>query len=494
MARKLLIGGSVLLLLAVAGGGIWYWQAGEPLEKRGSASEEFDPADTPGKEPEKRKRIAVPWPTYGYDLQRTKLSPYDHRPPYRRLWSVDAGDTLEFPPTAGYGNVYVAQQKGRFFALNGKTGKPVFKPKDFKRCAASSPTIANGTIYQAYMDFVECGENDPDPTGFLIAMDARTGKEKWRFKGMPIESSPLLKNGILYFGSWDNRVHAIRAKNGKEVWSYDTGERVNTSPAYSKGRIFVGNQAGSVYALNAKTGKLAWQAAAGSSPLGGREFFYASPAVAYGRVFIGNSDGTMLAFGAKSGKLLWARPLGTYIYSAAAIWRRKVYVGTYDGKFFALDAASGDTKWEKTMPSAVHSPPTVMDGLVYVAACSTCGSEAARYVKMGDRDLTVAFNARTGKQVWSFPNGKYAGPIIADQDRVYLTGRSILYGLAPRRAGRRSTAASRADKAGGKSPASRTVRNRKSTRKARRARKARQAKAAARKPRRAERARQRKRR
>ncbi len=433
MVRKLLIGGVLAVLALGVGGGIWYWQANKPIEKRGSADEEFDRTDTPGSERSQRKLIAVPWPTYGYDLQRTKVSPYDHRPPYRRLWSVDARDTLEFPPTAGYGNVYVAQQKGLFFALNGKTGKPVFETKDFKRCAASSPTIANGTIYQAYMDFVECGENDPDPTGFLIAMDARTGKEKWRFKGMPIESSPLLKDGVLYFGSWDNRIHAIRARNGKEIWSYDTGERVNTSPAYSKGLIFAANQAGNVYALRAKTGKLAWQAASEPSALGGREFFYASPTVAYGRVFIGNTDGTMFAFGAKTGKTLWARPLGTYIYSGAAVWDQKVYVGTYDGKFFALDAATGDTKWEKELVSAVHSPPTVMDGLVYVAACSTCGSEASRFVKMGDRDLTVAFDARTGRQAWSFPNGKYAGPIIADQDRVYLTGRSILYGFQPRR-------------------------------------------------------------
>ena len=453
MVRKLLIGGVLALLVLGVAGGIWYWQVGKPVEKRGSADEEFDRTDTPGAQRPQRKRIAVPWPTYGYDLQRTKVSPYDHRPPYRRLWSVDAQDTLEFPPTAGYGNVYVAQQKGLFYALNGKTGKPVFKAKDFKRCAASSPTIANGTIYQAYMDFVECGENDPNPTGFLIAMDARTGKEKWRFKGMPIESSPLLKDGILYFGSWDNRIHAIRAKNGKEIWSYDTGERVNTSPAFSKGLIFAANQAGSVYALNAKTGKLAWQAASGSSALGAREFFYASPTVAYGRVFIGNSDGTMFAFGAKTGKTLWARPLGTYIYSAAAVWDQKVYVGTYDGKFFALDAATGDTKWEKELVSAVHSPPTVMAGLVYVAACSSCGSEASRFVKMGDKDLTVAFNARTGKQVWSFPNGKYAGPIIADQDRVYLTGRSILYGLEPRKVrkpldGRASAAVIQGAKAG----------------------------------------------
>ena len=431
MARKLLIGGALVLVLLVAGGGIYYWQANKPVEKRGSANEEFDTSDSPDQAKPQRKRIKVPWPTYGFDLQRTKVSPYDHRPPYRRLWSIDAKDTLEFPPTAGYGNVYVAQQKGLFFAVNGKTGKPVFKTKNFKRCAASSPTLGNGMIYQAYMDFVECGQNDPGPTGFVTAMNARTGKEKWRWKGMPVESSPLLKDGILYFGSWDNKVHAIRARNGKEVWSFQTSERVNTSPAYSKGRIFFANQAGDVYGVNAKTGKQAWKASSASSALGAREFFYASPAVAYGRVFIGNSDGTMFAFGARTGKTLWARPLGTYIYAAAAVWDKKVYTGTYDGKLFALDAATGDTKWSKEMPSAVHAPPTVMDGLVYAAACSTCGSEASRYVKTGNRDITIAFNARNGREVWRFPNGKYAGPVIADQDRVYLTGRSFLYGLKP---------------------------------------------------------------
>ena len=292
MGRKLLVGGLVVLLLVAAGGGIYWWQASKPTEKRGSADEEFDSGDAPGGERgAPRKRIAVPWPTYGYDIQRTKVSPYDHRPPFKRRWSIDAKDTLEFPPTAGYGNVYIAQQKGLFFALDAETGKPVFRTKNFKRCAASSPTLANGTIYQSYMDFVECGENDPNPTGFLIAMDARSGKEKWRFKGLPIESSPLFKDGILYFGSWDHKVHAVRASNGKEVWSYETDERVNTSPAYSNGRIFIANQSGNVYALNARTGKLAWEASSAASPLGAREFFYASPTVAYGRVFIGNSDG-----------------------------------------------------------------------------------------------------------------------------------------------------------------------------------------------------------
>ncbi len=100
------------------------------------------------------------------------------------------------------------------------------------------------------------------------------------------------------------------------------------------------------------------------------------------------------------------------------------------------------------MPSSVHAPPVVMAGLVYVATCATCGSAAQRYVKTGV-DSTTAFNARTGKQVWRNPAGKYSSPIVADQDRVYLVGRSMVYGMKPvkpkqvRKAQRRAAAAKR---------------------------------------------------
>jgi outer membrane protein assembly factor BamB len=430
MRRFLLIAGAAVVLLVAAAGAYLYLSDEDPPEKRGSAKVEFD-ADAGPEKPKvpARKEIAEPWPTFGYDIQRTKAGPYKHRPPYRRLWRIDARDSLEYPPSVAYGNVYVAQQKGLFFALNGRTGKPIFKTKNFKRCAASAPTIANGTVYQTYMDWVgdlsnPCPQGASNPTGFLIAMNARTGRPKWRFNAQPIESSPLLRNGKLYVGSWDGNVYALNAKTGRKVWAYQTGDRVNNSAAYFKGRIYIANDSGTVYALNAGTGKLAWSASEAT------EFFYAAPVAAYGRIYIGSTDGTMYVYGAKTGNLLWAKPLGTYIYGSAAIYDRKVYVGTYDGKFYALDAGTGDVVWQRDMPSGVHAPATVLDGLVYVATCATCGSAASRYVKTGV-DSTTAFNARTGKQVWRNPAGKYASPIVADQDRVYLTGRSVLFGLKP---------------------------------------------------------------
>ena len=430
--RRLIAGAALVAAIAVAGGVYAYKNEKEPIEKRGSASEEFDPTEEPkAKPPPENPR---PWPTYAYDASRQHISPYDHRPPYRGVWKIDAHDTLEFPPSVGYGRVYLAQQKGLFFALDAETGKVEWR-KDLGRCAASSPTIGKGVVYQSYMHPVECVQDQAGANGFLVAWDADTGRERWRFNTAPIESSPLLKNDRLYIGSWDHKVYAVDADNGRKIWSFQADDQVNTSAAYWRGRIFIASDGGTVYALSARTGRLLWSAQS-QSKFGSREFWYATPTVAYGRVYIGNTDGTMYVFGAKSGKLLWARPLGTYIYGAAAVSNRRVFVGTYDGKFYALDAATGDTIWQIDAHGAVHAAPTVMNGLVYYAVCSSCGSAAARSVARGP-DSTYAVRARDGKTVWHFRDGKYANPVVADDDRIYITGQAREYALAPRRSAQR---------------------------------------------------------
>jgi outer membrane protein assembly factor BamB len=428
--RRLLIGGALIVVALAAAIGVYAYNENQPIEKRGSAKEEFAVTEAPEAEPPPpKKENPRPWPTYGFDDARQHISPYGHRPPYRRVWKIDAHDTLEFPPSVAYGRVYLAQQKGLFFALDAETGKVDWK-HSLRRCAASSPTIGKDIVYQSYMHPVECLQDQAGANGFVVAWDADTGKERWRFRSAPIESSPLLHGRRLFVGSWDHGVYALNAENGRRIWRFQADDQVNTSAAYWKGRIFIASDGGTLYALSAKNGKLLWSAQSDST-FGSRQFWYATPTIAYGRVYIGNTDGTMYVYGAKSGKLLWARPLGSYIYGAAAVYQRKVFVGTYDGKLFALDAATGDTVWEIPAKGAVHSAPTVMDGLVYYAVCSTCGSEAQRAVASGP-DATYAVRARDGKRVWRFRDGKYANPVVVDEERVYVTGRSHQYALAPR--------------------------------------------------------------
>jgi outer membrane protein assembly factor BamB len=422
--RRLLVGGGLVAILLAVAIGVYLSSQNDPPEKRGSATEEFVVTEEPEPKPPPKKQNKRPWPTYGYDDARQHISPYKHRPPFKRLWTIDAHDTLEFPPAVGYGRVYLSQQKGLFFALDAKTGRVDWR-KSNGRCSAASPTVGKGVVYVSYMHHVECLQGQEGADGFVVAWDAQTGKERWRYKTAPVESSPLLHGNRLYVGAWDHGVHALNAKTGKRIWRFQANNEVNTSAAWWRGRIIIGDDSGTLYALSAKSGRLLWSSGAGT------EFWYATPTIAYGRVYIGNTDGTMYVYGAKSGRLLWARPLGTYIYGAAAVYRRKVFVGTYDGQFYALDAATGDTRWQIDAQGAVHAAPTVVDGLVYYAVCSTCGSEAQRSVARGP-DATHAVRARDGKRVWRFAAGKYANPVVADEKRIYVTGRAHQFAMAPR--------------------------------------------------------------
>jgi outer membrane protein assembly factor BamB len=437
--RRLLIGFALVAAAAVALGGLWAWNETRTREVRGSPTVEFTPVRKPlkAKRP-KREVLREPWPTYGYDLARTRVAGFKLRPPFRRVWTVRTGNILEFPPVVAHGRVFVGQQRGRFFAIDARTGRIIWR-KHFRHCAAASPTVHNGVVYAALMQPYPCSKSDRSARGFIAALRVPGGDVLWRFRAGAVESSPLLVGNFLIFGSWDHRLYSLHVKTRKLRWVFEADDELNSSPAYAGGTVYIGSDSGRLYAVNAKTGKLRWRAES-FSRFGRREYFYATPTIAYGRVFIGNTDGTVYAFGATSGRLLWAQQAGSYVYSAAAVWNKTVYVGSYDGNVYAFDAATGDLRWTYSSPGSIHGAPTILDGLVYFSTCGTCGSRGSRYAKSGPR-TTFALDARTGKLVWTFPDGHYS-PIVADQERIYLTGSTRIYAFAPRRPARSAAASS----------------------------------------------------
>jgi len=457
--RRLLLSGLLVLALVTALGGVWAWNETRTREVRGSPTVEFDPGLSPERQrtrtrtqppptpsprpaarPPKRRQPSPPpaWPTYGYDLARTHVAPASRlRPPFRRAWMLRTGNVLEFPPVIGYGRLFLTQARGRVFSVDARTGKVLWR-KHFRHCAAASPTVGKGVVYVALMQPYPCAKGDRAARGLVAAVRIQGGKILWRYRAGAVESSPLLVGNVLFFGSWDHRLYAVDVRTGKLRWTFTGDGELNSSPAYAAGTIYIASNGGSLYAVDSRTGRLRWEAQS-FSRFGRREYFYATPTVAYGRVYIGNTDGTVYAYGASSGRLLWARGAGSYVYTAAAVWRRTVYVGSYDGGVYALDAATGDLRWRYEAAGSIHGAPTILGGLVYFATCGTCGSSGSRYAKYGPR-TTFALDARTGRLVWTFPDGHYS-PIVADRKRVYLTGSTRVYGLVPRKAARRQASA-----------------------------------------------------
>jgi outer membrane protein assembly factor BamB len=411
--KRVLLALGALLLLGVAGAGAaWWWNDRQTQDVRGSSTREFITTEPTVTRPQE-EIDTEPWPIYGLTRERTRdAAEFRHRPPFRRDWVADGGSLLEFPPVIAYGRLYFSNSRGTFFAVDAETGKRVWR-REFGYISAASPAVGDGVIYHPLMNRLGAERNSS--SGMLVAMSAETGREIWRFRTGAVESSPLLLNRTLYFGTFDNRLYALDATTKRVRWSFETGDDVKGGPAYWRGTIFTGSYDGKVYAINARTGKLRWSSES-QGGLFGAGNFYAGPSVAYGRVYIGNTDGKVYAFGAESGDLLWAKTTGDYVYSSAAVVDRTVFVGSYDGYFYALDAATGDEKWSFNAKGSISGSPTVMAGLVYFSTFER---------------KTYALDARTGRSVWTLPDGRYT-PLVADEEHAYIVGRSKIFALTER--------------------------------------------------------------
>lgn len=363
----------------------------------------------------------VAWPQYGFEPSRTRAVQLALRPPFRRVWTYRAGSLVEFPPAIGYGRLYFSTNRGRLVAVNTETGKRAWK-LETGRCAAASPAVGDqqrGTVYAVFMNTPPCNAKKKRP-GRVIALSAGFGKVRWSKTIGASETSPLLKGNRLYVGDWDGRVWALDARTGRTIWRYRTRGPIKGGVAVSGNRLYVGSYDGQLYCLGTQKGRLIWKARA-QPRLVGRTRFYATPAVAYGRVYVGGTDGKMYSFGAASGKLRWSHSTGGYVYSSAAVADRTVYVGSYGKKFYGFDAATGAVKWSFKVGTPISGAATVIGNTVWFATLG--GKRQGR---------TYALNARTGKVVWTFPDGKYT-PVVAEKGRLYLVGYTRVYGMVPAR-------------------------------------------------------------
>jgi outer membrane protein assembly factor BamB len=138
---------------------------------------------------------------------------------------------------------------------------------------------------------------------------------------------------------------------------------------------------------------------------------------------MGNTDGRVYSFAAHSGQLAWATSTGAYVYASPAVEDTPglgptVYIGSYDGTFYAFDARTGAVRWTHAAGGRISGSPTIVGDVVYYA------NLAAK--------ATAGLDVRTGKQIFSFPEGSF-NPVIADQNAIYLTGYANLFELLPAR-------------------------------------------------------------
>jgi outer membrane protein assembly factor BamB len=76
----------------------------------------------------------------------------------------------------------------------------------------------------------------------------------------------------------------------------------------------------------------------------------------------------------------------------------------------------GHVSWRTDLHSKMAASPGLVGGVVYFATL---------------KQRTYGLDARTGRQLWGFPDGKYS-PVVADRKRLYVVGYARMYGMVPR--------------------------------------------------------------
>lgn len=199
-------------------------------------------------------------------------------------------------------------------------------------------------------------------------------------------------------------VKALDAKTGRERWRFATEGKVFSTPAVWKRRVVIGSTDGYIYCLSLRSGKLRWRYRCDKSVL-------APPAIRKGIAYVGSSDNVFRALKVRSGKLVWAAEgIAGFVESKPYIDAKQIVFGDWANTLYSLDPKTGQLQWTwKTKGSRMVSP----------AAVYPVKSYGKIFIATPERK-TYALDAETGEQLWVSAGGRESIALSPDGKTVYV--------------------------------------------------------------------------
>jgi PQQ-dependent dehydrogenase (methanol/ethanol family) len=228
-----------------------------------------------------------------------------------------------------------------------------------------------------------------------------------------VEATPLVIGGVMYVsGSW-SIVYALDARTGALKWLYDPQvdrsflakgccDAVNRGVAFKDGRVFVGTYDGRLVALNAADGRVLWDVQ--TTDRNQSYTITGAPRIAGDLVVIGNGGadmgvrGYVTAYDAATGKQAWRfHTVPGNPADGLENATMKMAAKTWNGEWWKW--GGGGTVWD----SIVYDPEL---DLVYIGVGNgSPRNQELRSPGGGDNLFLasiVALRARTGEYVWHY--------------------------------------------------------------------------------------------
>lgn len=170
-------------------------------------------------------------------------------------WKFTTNGSIHTTPALYNGTIYIGNWGTWFYAIDAQTGKEKWKFKTGEQLAMagiqSSATIQNDVVYFGARD------------AHMYALQAGDGKLLWQYDAEKawILSTAAVKDTMLYVGTSDSYLLlALDARTGKEKFRFKTNGYVFGSPAIAGSTAYVGDFTGKMYALDLGSAGKKWTA------------------------------------------------------------------------------------------------------------------------------------------------------------------------------------------------------------------------------------------
>ncbi|TAL83100.1 MAG: outer membrane protein assembly factor BamB [Rhodanobacter sp.] len=280
-----------------------------------------------------------------------------------RLWHASVGDGagrsgVRLRPTVVDGVLYADSTDGKLAAFDATTGKTLWSKSsrthgwfgwgDKKRKDA---TYAGGPSVSG--DLLAVGTLD----GHVYGVNAKDGSPRWETElDSEVLASPVVDGDLVVVRTEDGRVYGLDAATGKRNWIYDQGTvpllslRGNGALLVANGVVFFGSDDGKLVALRADNGTKLWEQKF-SNGEGRTEIARLDDAdgailldgsTLYGAAYHGN----LMAVDGPSGRPLWSHPFSTY--TSLALSGNTIFGVDDQGRVWAFDKATGTDIWKNS--------------------------------------------------------------------------------------------------------------------------------------------------
>ena len=278
-----------------------------------------------------------------------------------RVWHASVGDGAgrsgaRLRPTVVDGVLYADSTDGKLAAFDAATGKTLWSKSssthgwfgwgDKKRkdaTYAGGPAVDGGLLAVGTLD------------GHIYGVNAKDGSPRWEAElDTEILVSPVIVGDTVVARGGDGRIYALDAATGKRRWVYDQGTvpllslRGNGPLLVANGVVFFGSDDGKLVALRLDNGAKLWEqrlaSGEGRTEIDRLDDADGAILIDGSTLFAGAYHGNMVAVDGPSGRPLWSRPFSTF--GSLALGGNTIYGVNDESEVWAFDKSGGADMWK----------------------------------------------------------------------------------------------------------------------------------------------------